>query len=110
MQMTTAAVKQVYKYRMQRTLGHMPSDPQVQQAFQDGATIHNGPQIFDGATNIQLGTEYMQYWIDTSPSVADAYKKYRGLANGIYYQKISACAAKLKADPESMQILRDMTK
>lgn len=110
MQMQLNAVKQVYKYRKQKELGRMPSDKQTQTAFSDGATMHASPQIFDEATNIQLGTEYMQYWIDTSPSVEEAYKKYRGVANGIYYKKISACADKLKATPESMQPLREMVK
>ncbi len=52
----------------------------------------------------------MQYWIDRSSSIEEAYKKYRGVSNGIYYQKISAAAKKLAADPDSMQVLRDMVK
>ncbi len=38
------------------------------------------------------------------------HKRYRGVANGIYLKKISACATKLRDDPDSMQILRDMVK
>jgi soluble lytic murein transglycosylase-like protein len=110
MQMTSTATKQVFKERLKKDLGHTPSDKQSQEAFQDAATFHGTPQIFDEATNIQLGTEYMQYWVDSTSSVDDAYKKYRGVANGIYYKKINACAEKLKGEPDSMQLLRDMVK
>jgi soluble lytic murein transglycosylase-like protein len=110
MQMTKGAVQQVYKYRAQRALGHMPSDAQTHLVFAEAATVHASPQLIDDATNIQLGTEYMQYWIDKAHSVDGAYKLYRGLSNGIYYQKIKACADMLRADPDSMQLLRDMVK
>ncbi len=96
MQMTKGAVQQVYKYRMQKTLGHMPSDSQTHQLFTEAAAVHASSQLTDEATNIGLGTEYMQYWIDKARSVEGAYKLYRGLANGIYYQKIKACADKLE--------------
>ncbi|WP_322047408.1 transglycosylase SLT domain-containing protein [Paraburkholderia sp. J67] len=110
MQMTATATKQVYKERLKKDLGHTPSDKQSQEAFHDAAAFHSTPQIFDEATNIQLGTEYMQYWVEKNSTVEDAYKGYRGLSNGIYYQKINACATKLKDDPDSMQPLRDMVK
>lgn len=38
------------------------------------------------------------------------YKDYRGVRNGIYYNKIKAAAEKLEANPDSMQVLRDMVK
>jgi len=110
MQMQKQGVQQVFKYRKQKELGHMPSDPQTKTAFAEGAAMHNSEQIYDEATNIQLGTEYMQYWIDSSRSIEDAYKRYRGVANGIYYKKIDACAARLKGSPDSMQLLREMVK
>jgi soluble lytic murein transglycosylase-like protein len=110
MQMTKGAVQQVYKYRAQKALGHMPSDTQTRQIFVEAAAVHGSRQLNDDATNIGLGTEYMQYWIDNASSVVGAYKLYRGLSNGIYYQKIRSCADKLRADPESMQLLRDMVK
>lgn len=110
MQMQKQAVQQVFKYRKQKELGHMPSDKQTKTAFVEALDFYGSERIFDEATNIQLGTEYMQYWIDITPTVADAYKRYRGLANGIYYEKISACAAKLKASPDSMSLLREMVK
>lgn len=43
-------------------------------------------------------------------SLDGAYKLYRGLSNGAYYEKIGACAEKLKVDPNSMQPMRDMAK
>lgn len=110
MQMQKQAVQQVFKYRKQKELGHMPSDKQTQLAFEEGAALHASSKIFDEATNISLGTEYMQYWIATSSSIEDAYKRYRGVSNGIYYKKINACAEKLKASPESMQLLLEMVK
>lgn len=110
MQMTKGAVQQVYKYRAQKALGHMPSDVQTQQLFAEAAEVHASSKLNDDATNIELGTEYMQYWIDKAHSVDGAYKLYRGLSNGIYYQKIKTCADKLRVDPDNMQLLRDMVK
>lgn len=112
MQLQKQGVQQVFKYRKQKKFGHMPSDKDTKAAFEEGAALHSSKKIFDEDTNIQLGTEYMQYWIDTSDSVEDAYKSYRGLANGIYYQKISRCAAQLKSAPEPMQLqlLKEMVK
>lgn len=110
MQMQKQAVQQVFKYRKQKELGHMPSDKQTQLAFEEGAALHASSMIFDEATNISLGTEYMQYWIATSSSIEDAYKRYRGVSNGVYYKKINACAEKLKENPESMQLLLEMVK
>jgi len=110
MQTTKGVVQQVYKYRAQKTLGHMPSDARTRQLFDEAAAVHASAQLIDDAVNIRLGTEYMQYWIDRANSVADAYKLYRGLSNGIYYRKIKACADKLRVDPDSMQSLRDMVK
>lgn len=110
MQMQKQGVQQVYKYRRQKELGHMPSDRQTRQAFEEAARLHDSDEIFDEDTNIQLGTEYMQYWIDTSKSIEDAYKRYRGVGNGIYFKRISACAEKLKSFPDSMQVLREIGK
>ncbi|RFU45001.1 hypothetical protein [Paraburkholderia sp. DHOC27] len=74
------------------------------------ASVHSSSIIVDDATNIGLGTEYMQYRINKAQSIEGAYKLYRGLSNGIYYRKIKACADRLRADPDSMQPLRDMVK
>lgn len=110
MQMQLDGVKQVYKYRVQKRVGHMPSNSQTNSAFMDGIAMHRSAQIFDRATNIQLGTEYMQYWVEQTATIDAAYKRYRGISNGIYYNKIKACADKLKTDPDNMQVLRDMVK
>ncbi|MHC8344076.1 lysozyme family protein [Pseudomonas sp. RT6P73] len=110
LQMQLEGVQQVYKYRKKKELGHMPSDPLTKQAFADGEAFYKSGALFDEAKNIQIGTEYMQYWIDISSSIEEAYKKYRGLSNGVYYKKISACATKLAAKPDSMQVLRDNLK
>jgi hypothetical protein len=107
-QMTVDGVKQVYKYRKQKELGHVPNAQQTHEAFTQGTAMHISDKIFDEATNIQLGTEYIQYWIDVSPSVDEAFKRYRGVTNGVYYKKISACADKLKQNPESMSPLLEM--
>ena len=108
MQMQKQGVQQVYKYRKQKELGHMPSDRMSRQAFDEAAELHASAQIFDEATNIRLGTEYMQYWLDSAGSIESAYKRYRGVANGWYYARISNCAAKLKQNPDSMDVLREI--
>jgi Transglycosylase SLT domain len=112
MQMQKNAVRQVYKYRKQKELGgHMPSDKMVEEIFKKADKFHASPSIFDQVTNIQLGTEYMQYCLDTNnKNIEEAYKKYRGNTNGVYYNKIKAAADKLSKNPESMQILYDMVK
>jgi hypothetical protein len=110
MQMQPDGVKQVYKYRIQKQVGHMPGNSQTDSAFAAGLAMYNSPHIFEQATNIQLGTEYMQYWVDQTATIDAAYKRYRGKSNGIYYRKIKACADKLKDDPDNMQLLRDMVK
>jgi hypothetical protein len=107
MQMQRDGVRQVFKYRKQKELGRMPSDKVKDAAFAEGAAIYDSGQILDEATNIQIGTEYLQYWIDTRGSIPDGYKGYRGIANGEYYRKIRACADALAASPDSMQTLRE---
>ncbi|MDR3391107.1 MAG: transglycosylase SLT domain-containing protein [Sulfuriferula sp.] len=110
MQLQKRGIQQVLKYRKQKEIGHMPSDAQTKVAFDAGSLLHDGGQIFEESTNIQLATEYMQYWLETSNTIEDAYKNYRGRSNGIYYKRIHTCAEALKLKPESMQILRDMVK
>lgn len=85
-------------------------------ALDRGARYHASDALLEDATNIQVGTRYIQLLIDrqrargASAPVAEAYKKYRGLANGIYYAKISKAAEQLAKEPESMQVLREMVK
>lgn len=107
MQVQEDGVKQVFKYRKQKQLGHMPSDKIKNAAFDEAAEIYDSGKLLDEATNIQIGTEYLQYWIDTRGSVVDGYKGYRGNPNGVYYRKISACADALATNPDSMQALRE---
>jgi hypothetical protein len=110
MQLQRNGVRQVFKYRKIKDKGGgMTSDKETQAAFKEADAVYNDPKkMFDEAANIQLGTEYMQYWLDNSSSVDDAYKKYRGKSNGVYYKKIKACADKLAANPDSMDPLKEM--
>ena len=74
--------------------------------------FHDSPAFIDEATNIQLGTRYLQLLVDRArragnpDPVAEAFKDYRGVRNGIYYQKIRAAAERLKRQPESMEAFR----
>lgn len=78
--------------------------------------FHASEAFLDDATNIRTGTKYLQMLIDRQRAkgvrnpVVEAYKKYRGLSNGVYYEKISRAAEQLAADPESVQVLREMVK
>ena len=84
--------------------------------YREADEFHDSDQILDEATNIRVGTAYMQALIDKRTAdhkadpVGEAYKDYRGVRNGVYYSKIKAAAEKLTANPESMQVLRDMVK
>jgi hypothetical protein len=91
-----------------------PSDARRPEAtlYRDADVFHDSPAFVDEATNIRLGTRYLQALIDkakregSADPVAEAYKDYRGVRNGIYYQKIRAAAQKLKRDPDSIEALR----
>ena len=84
--------------------------------YREADAFHDSPEFVDEATNIQIGTEYLQALIDKHSSlgaqeaIEEAYKDYRGVRNGIYYRKIKTAADKLAASPDSMQILREMVK
>jgi soluble lytic murein transglycosylase-like protein len=107
MQVQLNAVKQVYKYRKQKQVGHMPSDADTKKAFAEATVFYNSGKLYDGATNIAIGTEYMQYWLDVAGSIEEAYKRYRGRSDGLYYQKIKSAATALDKNPTSMQPLYD---
>ena len=83
---------------------------------QDADQFHDSAGFIDEATNIQTGTAYLQHLIDKEMAnaaddpISEAYKDYRGIRNGVYYQKIKMAAEQLKANPDSMQVLRDMVK
>jgi soluble lytic murein transglycosylase-like protein len=84
--------------------------------YREADEFHDSDQLLDEATNIRVGTAYLQALIDkrtadhSADPIAEAYKDYRGVRNGIYYDKIKPAAEKLTAKPESMQVLRDMVK
>lgn len=84
--------------------------------YREADAFHDSSGFVDEATNIQTGTAYLQVLIekrasnDPATAVEEAYKDYRGIRNGIYYRKIKAAADKLQANPDSMQILREMVK
>ena len=71
--------------------------------------FHDSPAFVDEATNIQCGTRYLQLLIDRARAarfpdpIAEAYKDYRGVRNGIYYRKICAAADRLKRDPDGVE-------
>ncbi|MEO5934734.1 MAG: transglycosylase SLT domain-containing protein [Duganella sp.] len=84
--------------------------------YREADAFHDSPELGDEAINIRTGTAYLQALITknsaagASSPVAEAYKDYRGLRNGIYYDKIKAAAEKLSANPDSMEVLREMVK
>lgn len=84
--------------------------------YREADAFHDGPQLLDEATNIRTGTAYLQALIDKNSAAGslvpteEAYKDYRGVRNGIYYTKIKGAAAKLSANPDSMEVLREMVK
>lgn len=84
--------------------------------YREADAFHASAEFLDEATNIQVGTKYLQALIDKATSegnfepVVEAYKDYRGVRNGIYYKKIKLAAEKLKEMPNSMQPLRKMEK
>lgn len=84
--------------------------------YREADAFHDSPEFVDEATNIRTGTAYLQALINKNTAVGakapivEAYKDYRGVRNGIYYNKIKAAADNLAANPDSMQVLRDMVK
>lgn len=84
--------------------------------YREADQLHDSDKLLDEATNIRVGTAYLQALIDkrtadhSADPIAEAYKDYRGVRNGIYYGKIKSAAEKLTANPDSMQVLRDMVK
>jgi hypothetical protein len=84
--------------------------------YREADAFHDSQALLDQATNIRIGTAYMQALIDqrtashSADPITEAYKDYRGIRNGIYYRKIKDAAEKLTTNPDSMQVLRDMVK
>ncbi|MCS0591530.1 transglycosylase SLT domain-containing protein [Massilia norwichensis] len=82
--------------------------------YQEADAFHDSPAFIDEATNIRTGTRYLQALIDkarregSADPIAEAYKDYRGVRNGVYYRKICAAAERLKGDPDGVEVLRTM--
>jgi membrane-bound lytic murein transglycosylase MltF len=76
--------------------------------------FHDSPAFIDEATNIRTGTRYLQALIDkakregSADPIAEAYKDYRGIGNGIYYRTIRAAADRLKTAPDDVDALREL--
>lgn len=95
---------------------HQPVQTRQPEAalYEQADAFHDSPAFIDEATNIRTGTRYLQELIDkarragSADPIAEAYKDYRGVRNGIYYKKISAAAAALKRQPDGVDVLRTM--
>ena len=83
--------------------------------YAEADAFHASPAFIDEATNIRMGTRYLQALIDRArrehraDPVAEAYMDYRGVRNGIYYRKICAAAERIKRNPDDIEALRAMT-
>jgi hypothetical protein len=114
MQLLRAPIRELYRLQNIKK----PSRQRRHEAdlYREADEFHDSAQILDEATNIRVGTAYMQALIEKRTAahagdpVSEAYKDYRGVRNGIYYSKIKAAAERLTAAPESMRVLRDMVK
>lgn len=113
MQLLKAPIRELYRLEnLQKPKKERRAEPDL---YRDADAFHD-TELLDEATNIRTGTTYLKVLIakrtadGSRDPIAEAYKDYRGIRNGIYYTKIKAAAEKLKADPESMQVLRDMVK
>lgn len=114
MQLLRAPIRELYRLEnLKKPRSERRSEVDL---YHEADTLHDGPDMLDQATNIRIGKSYLQALIDRRRAehaidpVAEAYKDYRGIRNGIYYTKIKGAAEKLAAQPESMQVLRDMVK
>jgi hypothetical protein len=110
MQLLRAPIRELYRQENLKLPRHdRRTDSQI---FRDADTYHDGNALLDEATNINIATKYLAILIGNrqhmADPVAEAYKDYRGIRNGIYYAKIKAAADRLENDPDNMQILLDM--
>jgi soluble lytic murein transglycosylase-like protein len=89
MQLLKAPVRELY--RIENLKKPRPQQQMDSAVFSDADKLHDSPQLIDEATNIQTGTRYLQLLIDRETKkgaldpIAEAYKDYRGLRNGVYY-------------------------
>jgi hypothetical protein len=114
MQLLRAPIRELYRLEnLKKPKRERKPDADL---YREADEFHESDQLLDEATNIRVGTSYLQALIDkrtadhSADPIAEAYKDYRGVRNGIYYAKIKAAAERLAASPESMQVLRGMVK
>ncbi|MBD9629353.1 transglycosylase SLT domain-containing protein [Pseudomonas sp. PDM19] len=112
MQLLRAPIRELYRLReLEKPRSQRRAESEI---YIEADRYHAGEALWDEAKNIQTGTEYLQILINqqrqrnASTPIEEAYKKYRGLSNGIYYRKIKSAAQLLKSRPNDMKILQDM--
>ena len=82
--------------------------------YAEADAFHASSAFIDEATNIQMGTRYLQVLIDRArrehrpDPIAEAYMDYRGVRNGVYYRKIRVAAERLKRNLDDINVLRAM--
>jgi hypothetical protein len=112
MQLLRVANRELFRLdNLRKPPGARRAEPEL---YRDADAFHASPAFIDEATNIRTGTRYLQALIDKArrqgqaDPIAEAYKDYRGVRNGIYYRKIKAAADKLKRDPDAVEALREI--
>lgn len=114
MQLLRAPVRELHRMQNLQLPRHDRRDDAV--VFKEADKFHDSEALLDEATNIRVGTQYLQLLIDRQKAravedpVAEAYKDYRGLRNGFYYRKIKSGAEALAKQPDAMDALRNMVK
>lgn len=114
MQLLRAPVRELHRMQNLQLSRHDRREEAV--VFKEADKFHDSEALLDEATNIQVGTQYLQLLIDRQKTraaedpVAEAYKDYRGLRNGVYYRKIKSGADALARQPDDMDALRNMVK
>jgi hypothetical protein len=112
MQLLKVANRELFRLdNLRKPLHARQSEAALYRAADD---FHDSPAFIDEATNIRTGTRYLQVLIDkakregSADPIAEAYKDYRGIRNGLYYQKIRAAAQKLARDPDAVEALQSI--
>jgi hypothetical protein len=112
MQLLKVANRELFRLdNLRKPLHARQSEAALYRAADD---FHDSPAFIDEATNIRTGTRYLQALIDkakregSADPIAEAYKDYRGIRNGLYYQKIRAAAQKLARDPDAVEALQSI--
>jgi hypothetical protein len=113
MQLLTVANRELFRLdNLCKPPGRRCAEPAL---YAEADAFHASPAFIDEATNIQIGTRYLQALIDKArreqraDPVVEAYMDYRGIRNGIYYRKIRAAADRLERNSDDMEALHAMT-